>query len=222
MTSTVLKVSGVSKSYFQGEREVPVLKDLNLEVQEGETVAIVGPSGSGKSTLLGLLAGLDRPSSGTLSIKGQDLARLSLSELATFRARHIGIVFQQFHLLPHLTALENVELPLQIQGKTSSSSLAKELLNQVGLSHRLDHFPSEMSGGENQRVALARALVVEPSIVLADEPSGNLDEATSETVMNLLFELVKRHKSTLLLVTHNLELAERCGRQMNLKGGRFL
>lgn len=217
----ILKVERVSKIYMQGGREVPVLKDLQLEVREGETVAIVGPSGSGKSTLLGLLAGLDRPTSGSLSIKGQDLATLAQSDLAIFRSKHIGIVFQQFHLLPHLTALENVELPLQIQGIEGATQRAKELLGQVGLSHRLDHFPSEMSGGENQRVALARALVVEPSIVLADEPSGNLDEETSETVMNLLFDLVGRHKSTLLLVTHNLELAKRCQRQLNLKGGRF-
>lgn len=218
----ILEISNLSKSFIQGERRVDVLKGLELRVQEGETVAIVGPSGSGKSTLLGLLAGLDQPSDGFLSIRGQDLSKLSQSELAGFRSQNIGIVFQQFHLLPHLTALENVMLPLQIQGvKSDVQSRAYELLKNVGLQDRTDHFPSEMSGGENQRVALARALVSKPAIVLADEPSGNLDEATSEVVMGLLFQLVKEQGSTLLLVTHNLELAGQCDRQLHLRSGRF-
>lgn len=222
MTQVILEVQGLSKDYVQGDRRVSVLKGLEMSVIEGESVAIVGPSGSGKSTLLGLLAGLDQPSSGSLKIRNQNLAELTQNDLAIFRSKNIGIVFQQFHLLPHLTALENVMLPLQIHGqKSTDEQTAIALLKEVGLSHRMDHFPSEMSGGENQRVAIARALVTQPSIVLADEPSGNLDESTSDSVMNLLFELVKQHKSTLLLVTHNLELAKRCNKMFLLKGGRF-
>jgi putative ABC transport system ATP-binding protein len=218
----ILQIENLSKDYVQGDRQVHVLKGLQLEIQEGESVAIVGPSGSGKSTLLGLLAGLDLPTQGTLKIKGQDLSLLNQSNLAIFRSQNIGIVFQQFHLLPNLTALENVMLPLQIQRTSlSAEKEARHLLNEVGLAHRLDHFPSEMSGGENQRVAIARALVTKPAIVLADEPSGNLDESTSDSVMNLLFDLVAKHKSTLLLVTHNLELAKRCDRSLMLRGGKF-
>lgn len=218
----ILEIHNISKDYIQGDRHVSVLKGLSLSVLKGESVAIIGPSGSGKSTLLGLLAGLDQPTSGELRIQNQNLAKLNQNELAVFRSKNIGIVFQQFHLLPHLTALENVMLPLQIHNQLSGvEDKAKKLLSEVGLTERTGHFPSEMSGGENQRVAIARALVTQPAIVLADEPSGNLDETTSLSVMNLLFDLVRRHKSTMILVTHNLELAKRCDRLVQLRGGRF-
>lgn len=214
-----LQVKHVSKSYQQGSASIAVLRDLNLQVEAGETVAIIGQSGSGKSTLLSLLAGLDDPDSGEIIIAGENLNHKSIEEKTHFRGEHIGIVFQQFHLIPHLTALENITLPLEILGRAADVSLARELLEKVGLSHRSMHYPPQMSGGENQRVALARALITEPDLLLADEPSGNLDQSTGEKVTQLLFDLVKGEKRTLILVTHNSELAMKCDRQLRLVDG---
>jgi putative ABC transport system ATP-binding protein len=217
----VLTLTNVGKTYARAGRDVRVLSHLSAAVARGETVAIVGPSGSGKSTLLALLAGLDRPSEGALEVCGSDLARLSEAELTTFRARHIGIVFQQFHLLGHLTAEENVALPLDIAGEAGARERAATLLGEVGLGERREHFPHELSGGECQRVAIARALIHAPPLLLADEPSGNLDVATGDQVMRLLFALVRARGTTLVLVTHNPELARACDRRLVLSGGRL-
>jgi putative ABC transport system ATP-binding protein len=223
----MLRLSGIRKSYAHPAGEVQVLTDVNAEVRCQQRVAIVGPSGSGKSTLLALLAGLDRPTGGRIELDGRDLGPLSERELTAFRARTLGIVFQQFHLMAHLTAQENVALPLRIAARDGGGSAkaaaakAAEALAQVGLGHRLTHAPHELSGGECQRVAIARALVGEPPVLLADEPSGNLDTKTGEQVMSLLFELVAARGSTLVLVTHNEELAGRCDRRLVLGGGRL-
>ena len=217
---SVLDVSGLTKSWpVPGGKTITVLKDLALHVSPGESVAIVGPSGSGKSTLLSLLAGLDRPTSGHIRVMNQDMTTLSESKLATFRGLHLGIVFQQFHLMPALTALENVSLPLEIAGDKQAHSKAVDALNDVQLSHRLTHLPKELSGGECQRVAIARALVTKPSLLLADEPSGNLDPDTGAQITDLLFHVAATHKMTMLLVTHNMELAERCHRQLVMHAG---
>jgi len=220
---TILDVIDVSKNYSmgRGNKSVRVLADLSLKVHEGDTLAILGPSGSGKSTLLSLLAGLDRPTSGKVMVKNQDLANLNEDELSRFRARHISIVFQQFHLMPYLTALENVMLPLEIQKQDHIERRARLALEEVGLGRRMDHLSSELSGGECQRVAIARALVTEPAILLADEPSGNLDTSTGTRIMNLLFDLVKSKKSTFILVTHNEELAKKCDERWLLTDGKL-
>lgn len=217
--SALVSVRSVSKHFRQGDSTIRVLDNLNFEVQAGETLAIVGQSGSGKSTLLSLLAGLDQPSSGQITIRGQSLQNLSQAELTRFRGQSIGIIFQQFHLMQNLTALENVLLPLDIAGIKGAQELAREALQAVGLGHREQHLPSQMSGGECQRVAIARAFVVKPALLLADEPSGNLDAATGEKVMRLLFEAVEKRGMTLLLVTHDRELAKRCQRQLVLQQG---
>jgi putative ABC transport system ATP-binding protein len=201
---------------------IEVLKDLNLEMEVGETLAILGQSGSGKSTLLTLLAGLDSPTSGSILLNGQDMQKLDEESLSKFRARNIGIIFQQFHLMSHLTALENVSLPLDLFKDPESTKKANEALENVGLGKRKDHFPHQLSGGECQRVAIARAMVVRPSILLADEPTGNLDSSTGEYITDMIFELVEAHKMTMLFVTHNEQLALRCGRQQRLQGGKFL
>lgn len=220
----ILEVSSLHKSFetAAGSESVEVLKDLNMSMEAGETVAILGQSGSGKSTLLTLLAGLDNPSSGDILLNEQNMQSLSEEELSTFRAQNIGIIFQQFHLMSHLTALENVSLPLDLFKDKDSIAKAQEALEQVGLGHRVDHFPYQLSGGECQRVAIARAMVVRPSILLADEPTGNLDNATGEHISDMIFDLVERHKMTLLFVTHNEQLALRCGRQLRLQGGKFI
>lgn len=208
--NSLIECKSISKNFQQGTNQVTVFHDLNLTVDEGKTLAILGPSGSGKSTLLSLLAGLDKPDTGLVSVFSRDLSKMSEMELTRYRRDDIGIIFQQFNLFQHLTALENVSLPLDLKNDPQAASLAKAALAKVGLSHREHHFPSEMSGGEMQRVAIARAIIARPRLILADEPSGSLDHATGETVMQLLFDLVKEHKSTLVLVTHNTELAERC------------
>lgn len=200
----------LSKSFSQGGKSVTVFKNLNLQISEGKTLAILGPSGSGKSTLLSLLAGLDEPNSGKVMVFGKNLSSLSEKELTKYRRDEIGIIFQQFNLFPHLTALENVALPLDLNSHGKAAELAKIALDKVGLAHRAEHFPSEMSGGEMQRVAIARAIVTKPRLILADEPSGSLDHATGDLVMNLLFDLVKENKTTMILVTHNTDLAHRC------------
>jgi putative ABC transport system ATP-binding protein len=213
MNSTVVSLSNVTKSFHQGERQIQILKNLNLEVAAGESLAILGQSGSGKTTLLTLIAGLDRPDGGDVKVLGRKLDHLSEDELAKLRREDMSIVFQQFHLFRHLTALENVLLPLEIAAKDSPIQRAQSMLTRVGLSHRLDHYPGQLSGGECQRLAIARALVVDPKVLLADEPSGNLDQATGAQVMDLMFQLVKENHLTLILVTHNKELADRCDKR---------
>jgi putative ABC transport system ATP-binding protein len=218
---TILRAVQIHKRFSQGETPVQVLSGLNLEVNPGETVAIVGQSGSGKSTLLSLLAGLDVPTQGSVELAGRALESMSEEDLTSYRAKHLGIIFQQFHLMTNLTALENVCLPLEIAGDRAAMEKAKAALEHVGLGHRAGHFPHQLSGGERQRVAIARAIVVEPSVLLADEPSGSLDTTTGHQVMNLLFELVNRRKMTLILVTHNEELVRLCQRRLTLRGGRL-
>ncbi len=213
---SLVQVRAIAKSFRQADLEISVLSQLNFTVNQGETLAIVGQSGSGKSTLLSLLAGLDQADSGEILIAGQDLGKMNQAELSQFRGKHIGIIFQQFHLMKGLTALENVMLPLDIQRVSGAESKAREALRLVGLDKRAHHLPEQLSGGEMQRVAIARACVVEPKILLADEPSGNLDTATGTKVMNQLFDAVKERGMTMILVTHDNELAKRCDRQINL------
>jgi putative ABC transport system ATP-binding protein len=215
--SLVLK--NLVKNFKQGDVQVHVLKGLNAEIKDSEIVAIVGQSGGGKSTLLSLLAGLDRPTSGNIVVGGKDLTDLSEQQMTSFRGEKIGIVFQQFHLLPHLTALENVMVPLEILKESNRETRAKEILEKMNLSHRLNHFPGQLSGGECQRVAIARALVLRPQILLADEPSGNLDSETGAKVMDAFFNVIREHKVTTILVTHSESLAKRCDRQLQLRNG---
>ena len=218
----LLEINQLYKSFPQADHgQIDVLKNINLEIHEGETVAVVGQSGSGKSTLLSLLAGLDRQTSGSLRLRDKEISEMSEVKLTQFRAENIGIIFQQFYLMPHLTALENVSLPLEMFGYEDYLNRAKEALEQVGLSDREQHFPHQLSGGESQRVAIARAVVGRPSILLADEPTGNLDNETGVQVANLLFDLVKTTGMTMLLVTHNTEMAKRCSRQLTLQFGTF-
>lgn len=219
--SPVISVAKVGKSYSRSGQKVSVLADLNFEALSAQTIAITGPSGSGKSTLLGLLAGLDQPDQGTITMDGIDITHMSQADLALFRAKTVGIVFQQFHLLQTLTALENVSLPLEIAGNKSAEAEALSRLEAVGLGSRSSHLPSQLSGGESQRVAIARALVVRPKILLADEPSGNLDTKTGERVTDLLFDLVRKEGTTLILVTHNEELAKRCDHRYQLRDGQL-
>ena len=220
--SSVLQIENLSKAWpIPGHPPLQVLRDIRLTIYPGEAVAIVGPSGSGKSTLLSLLAGLDRPTSGQVKVMGQDMAAMSENDLSVFRGKHLGIVFQQFHLMPSLTALENVALPLDIAKVNHSVDKAKAALDSVGLSDRQHHLPKELSGGEAQRVAIARALVTRPSLLLADEPSGNLDPDTGSQVTDLLFNIAREHRMTMILVTHNMELAARCGRQLVMHAGKL-
>jgi len=198
-----------------------ILKDINLVLNKGQTLAIVGASGSGKTTLLGLLAGLDQPSSGDIWLSGQPISRLDENERARLRRRRVGFVFQSFHLLPSLTARENVLLALEIAGHEQAAARAGEALDQVGLSHRLEHYPRQLSGGEQQRVAIARAFAAGPEILFADEPTGNLDRATGHAVADLLFNLNASHATSLVLVTHDPELAERCDRIEEIQDGRL-
>jgi putative ABC transport system ATP-binding protein len=191
-----------------------------LKVGSGESVAIVGPSGSGKTSLLMVMAGLEQATGGSVQVAGYELAGLDEDALALVRGANIGIVFQSFHLVPTMTALENVALPLEFAGKRDAFEVARALLDEVGLSHRTDHFPAQLSGGEQQRVAVARALAPRPQIVLADEPTGNLDGATGEHIIDLLFDLQRRHQATLVLVTHEMNLAGRCGRVVRMADGR--
>ena len=199
---------------------VSILRDVDLEAREGQAVAIVGPSGSGKTSLLMVMAGLERASSGKVTVAGHDLSALSEDELALMRGAEIGIVFQSFHLVPTMTALENVSLPLEFAGADNAVAAAAELLQEVGLSHRMDHFPAQLSGGEQQRVAIARALSRKPKLILADEPTGNLDRKTGGHVIDLLFGLQRRREATLILVTHDEKLAGACGRIIRMADGR--
>lgn len=217
----IIKVAGLSQKITLGDSALTILEGIALEVKPGETVALVGASGSGKSTLLGLLAGLDSPSSGQIYIKEQLITELSEEQRARIRGEHIGFVFQSFLLLPTLTALENVSLPAELQGHKHNEQRARELLTQVGLAERLQHFPSQLSGGEQQRVAIARAFMTQPDILLADEPTGNLDQRTGAQIIELLFELNRRHGTTLVIVTHDEVLAQRCERRLLMSGGRL-
>ena len=217
--TSVLRAEHLTKTYRSGERTLTVLRDVSFTVPEGSRCAIVGPSGSGKTTLLGLCAGLDRPTSGSVSLNGVALNDLNEDELAQTRNQHVGFVFQTFQLIPTLTALENVVVPLELRGESGVRRQAIERLNQVGLGDRLDHYPAQLSGGEQQRVSLARAFINQPKILFADEPTGNLDGETAEKVSDLLFELNEAAGTTLVLVTHNLELAQRTQRIITLKAG---
>ncbi|HUG25834.1 ABC transporter ATP-binding protein [Piscinibacter sp.] len=220
-TPPTISLHQLSLHYTLGASRIEVLRDVDLQIPAGQRVAVAGPSGSGKSSLLLLLAGLERPSSGRVQVDGVDLASLDRDALADLRRDAIGIVFQSFHLLPSLTALDNVALPLQIAGDPQAFDHARELLQRVGLAPRLTHYPSQLSGGEQQRVAIARALVHRPRVLLADEPTGNLDDHTAALIRELLFELHRDSGSTLVLVTHDLEFAARCDRVLHLHDGRL-
>jgi putative ABC transport system ATP-binding protein len=216
----ILRTIELGKTYRDGEKETEVLRGINLEIDEGEFVAIAGPSGSGKSTLLGLLAGLDRPTTGQVFIGETEITTLPESRLAKIRGRMLGFVFQSFNLIPTLTALENIELPL-ILNKKPDPQRARELLDLVGLSHRSRHYPSQLSGGEQQRVAIARALVCDPPIILADEPTGNLDSKNSQTVIDLLLSLNSEKQKTIVLVTHDMDFAAKAQRIVHINDGRI-
>jgi len=217
----MIALHGVAMHYTLGAARIDVLRDVDLEIPAGQRVAVAGPSGSGKSSLLLLLAGLERPGAGRVAVDGTDLATLDRDALADLRRDRIGIVFQSFHLLPSLSALDNVALPLQIAGARDALPRARSLLQRVGLGQRLDHYPSQLSGGEQQRVAIARALVHRPRVLLADEPTGNLDDHTGALVRDLLFELHADSGSTMVLVTHDLDFAARCDRVLHLHDGRL-
>lgn len=217
----IIETSGVNKTVEVGGRPLHILTDIGMSIQRGESVAIVGVSGSGKSTLLGLLAGLDLPSGGAIRIAGNAITEMDEDQRAEIRARHIGFVFQSFQLLPNLTALENVMLPLEILNRAGVRASAQSALARVGLEARAIHYPKQLSGGEQQRAALARAFVTAPDILFADEPTGNLDNQTGERIADLLFALNDENRTTLVLVTHNLDLANRCRRCFTMDNGRL-
>ncbi|MDM5069044.1 ABC transporter ATP-binding protein [Aeromonas salmonicida] len=222
MNSTpIIVVKGLGKTVSLGQESLTILEGIDLQVNTGETLALVGASGSGKSTLLGLLAGLDLPSEGDIEILGQSLVQLDEEGRARLRAEQVGFIFQSFLLLPTLSALENVMLPAELRGETRCEPRARELLAAVGLSERLHHLPPRLSGGEQQRVAIARAFMTRPSLLLADEPTGNLDSKTGETVIELLFQLNREYGTTLVVVTHDHDLAQRCQRQLVMAAGRL-
>jgi putative ABC transport system ATP-binding protein len=208
-----------AKQVTTGDSTLTILSDVSFNIAAGEAVAVVGASGSGKSTLLGLLAGLDTPSSGSIHVDGKDLFALDEDGRAALRAQMLGFVFQSFNLLPAMTALENVMLPLELAGVANAAESARALLGRVGLAARLNHYPKQLSGGEQQRVAIARAFVTRPSLLLADEPTGNLDAATGAEIIKLMFELNREQGATLILVTHDAQLSQRCGRVLQLAGG---
>ena len=218
---TVLSAAEVRKEVSSPEGTLAILSDVSLDIGRGDSVAIVGPSGAGKSTLLALLAGLDEPTGGSIHLAGHEISAMDEDGRAAVRAGHVGFVFQSFHLLPSLTALENVMLPLELAGRRDARAAATEALDRVGLSGRRGHYPRQLSGGEQQRVAIARAFVTGPDVRFADEPTGNLDAGTGERVMNLIFGLNEATRTTLVLVTHDRELAGRCGRVIRLDAGRI-
>lgn len=222
MTEAVIDLKDVSLTLGQGASSVNVLQNVSLSVAKGETLGVVGPSGSGKSTLLMVLAGLERADSGDVRIAGMLLNGRSEDEVATFRGRHVGIVFQSFHLIPNMTALENVAVPLELAGHHDPFSAARDELAAVGLDARLTHYPGELSGGEQQRVAIARALAPAPRILIADEPTGNLDQATGRQIADLLFSKASERGMTMVLVTHDNALAARCGRNVSMRSGRIV
>lgn len=220
--TSILDARGLNKAYpLPGQGRIEVLSACSVSINPGETLAITGQSGSGKSTLLALLAGLDQPDSGQVAIEGVEISEMNEDRLTRFRAQKIGMVFQQFHLMPHLSAAENVRLPLEILGQQDRDPRTRTMLQLVGLSQRAHHLPRQLSGGECQRVAIARALVIEPALLLADEPTGNLDIDTGEAISALLFDLVARQNMTMIVVTHNLGLANRCQRICKLEQGQL-
>jgi putative ABC transport system ATP-binding protein len=222
MLGTMISVSHVSKLVGDVGGQLSILRDIDFSVNKGETVAILGASGSGKSTLLSIMAGLDTPSSGQVSLAGQSIFDLSEDDRAAWRGQQLGFVFQNFQLMGHLTALENVMLPLELSGTKEAFKLAQDILGQVGLSERMKHFPKVLSGGEQQRVALARAFVVQPKLLLADEPTGSLDAETGESIMNLMLAMNQARGTTLILVTHDQKLAQRCDRTLTLEAGQLI
>lgn len=218
----ILKISELEKTYTSGSKKLTVLTNISFEVEKGSIFSIVGPSGSGKTTLLGLCAGLDHPTAGAIELCGSNLAALDEDERAQLRNNEVGFIFQNFQLLPTLTALENVVVPLELQGQKDAAKVGMNLLRKVGLEDRFHHYPSQLSGGEQQRVALARAFSNSPSILFADEPTGNLDEETGEKVIQLLFDLNKEAGTTLVIITHDLDLANRTQQILRLKGGKIM
>ena len=217
-----IEVTALTKKVSDASGELTILDDIHFTVQASDTLALVGASGSGKSTLLGLLAGLDTPTSGSVRIEGIDIFSLDEDGRAAMRRAHLGFVFQSFQLLSHLTAIENVMLPLELRGDADAAAKAEAMLSRVGLQQRLQHYPKYLSGGEQQRVALARAFVTRPPLLLADEPTGSLDAATGEAIIELMFELNREQHSTLVLVTHDLAMAARCARQLTIAAGRLV
>jgi putative ABC transport system ATP-binding protein len=222
VAQVVLRTSGLGKQVSSPEGPLTILDDVNLEIRAGESVALVGPSGAGKTTLLALLAGLDKPSDGHVWLCGEDLTTLDEDGRARLRGKHVGFVFQSFHLVPSLTALENVMLPLELAGDAQARELARQTLAAVGLERRMSHYPKQLSGGEKQRVAIARAFVRRPEVLFADEPTGNLDTASGERIADLLFGLNEQARTTLVLVTHEHVLAGRCDRIVEIVGGRLV
>lgn len=222
MSTPVLQVDGVVRRYRSGAEQLTVLNHVSFRLAAGERVAVVGPSGSGKSTLLGLMAGLDAPDAGRILVEGHDLARLSPTALARLRGERMGFVFQSYRLLPTLTALENIAVPLELAGRRDGTEVARTWLERVGLAARADHLPSRLSGGEQQRIAIARALAPTPALVFADEPTGNLDSRTGTAMADLLFGLVGDQGTTLVLVTHDQTLAARAGRRIELSDGHLV
>lgn len=220
-SSPLIRLKSIGLTLSGAGGAVNILKGIDLEMQAGAIAALVGPSGSGKTTLMMVLGGLERPDQGEAVVAGLDLVNASEDALATFRRRHLGIVFQSFQLLPTMTALENVAVPLELTGARDATARARAALESVGLGHRLDHYPGQLSGGEQQRVALARAFAPRPSLILADEPTGNLDSASGARVIDLLFGLAKEHGTALLLITHDASLAARCPRVLHMEDGRL-
>lgn len=217
--SHILHVKHLTKTFRSTEKELTVLKDINFSIDEGQGLSIVGPSGSGKTTLLGLCAGLDQPTNGYVKLLDIELNRLNEDDRAYVRNQYVGFIFQNFHLLPTINALENVMLPLELRGEKNIKRRAEEMLGRVGLGERMHHYPSQLSGGEQQRVAIARAFIANPKILFADEPTGNLDEETADIVSSLLFQINREENTTLVLVTHNMHLAEHTGRILKLERG---
>lgn len=222
MTSPIISLNAVTLTLDSRAGPVSILNGVGLEIEAGQSVAVVGPSGSGKTSLLMILAGLERATAGDVRVAGHDFQALGEDDLARVRGQTIGIVFQSFHLVPTMTALENVALPLEFSGRPSAEEIARARLHEVGLQHRLDHYPAQLSGGEQQRVALARALSIQPRLLLADEPTGNLDQRTGRSVVELLFGLQKNSEATLVLVTHDERLAGECDRIIRMADGRIV
>ncbi len=219
--SPAIALKDVHLTLGEGAGQVHILKGIDLQIEKGASVGLVGPSGSGKSTLLMVMAGLERADEGSVNVAGSELGPLSEDQLARFRGRNVGIIFQSFHLVPNMTALENVAVPLELAGDTAAFDKAKAELDAVGLGHRMHHYPAQLSGGEQQRVAVARALVVEPAILIADEPTGNLDESTGAQIVDLMFTAQKNRGTTLVLVTHDPSLAARCDRMIRVRSGEI-
>jgi putative ABC transport system ATP-binding protein len=220
--SRIIELQNLKKVYKSNENELVVLSEINLNIEKGEIVAIIGPSGSGKTTLLGLCAGLDTPTAGAILINGKDISHLQEDDKAELRANEIGFIFQNFQLLPTLTALENVMIPMELKSMTNIRERAKTLLERVGLKERINHYPSQLSGGEQQRVSLARAFGNEPVILFADEPTGNLDGETAKQIESLMFDLNREQGTTLVIVTHNYELAAKAQRVISMKSGKIV